>query len=320
MEQMLNKKRFHLEVWELLFRVIEEKSLVRVADQRGLERTQISRLIKTLEQDIGHELLIRNGPTIQPTQFALQAKSQLEPIWRDFNQTLLSLSTTGEQDSGIIRFGARPGFLQAQILPILGEFQQKYPHITFDIIADDDPRSFMRGQTDVMFYYGPINNPNLIENWVSRSVFIPCASPDYLKRYGTPQTPQELESHIGVLYTGRHRHQEQILERAGERRAYQWHSTLRANHMKAAKAAVLAGAGILADIPMHYCYKELISGELVAVLNGWHVPNLDYYIASTIEASRLKRVQIFIEWYVQKRREIEAERKRILQQQYHIPI
>ncbi len=320
MDQLLNRKRFHLEVWELLFRVIEEQSLARVADQRGLDRTQVSRLIKALESDVGHELLIRNGPTIAPTQFAMQAKNKLQPIWEEFNQSLLSLSTTGEQDSGIIRFGARPGFMQSQILPILGEFQQKYPHITFDIISDDDPRTYMRGQTDVMFYYGPVNNPNLIENWVSRSVFIPCASPEYVKNHGMPKTPEDLRSHFGIVYTGRHRHQEKVLELAGDRRTYEWHSTLRVNSMKAVKEAALAGAGIIADIPMHHCYKELMSGELIPVLNGWHAPNLDYYIASTLEATKLKRVQIFIEWYVQKRREIETERKRILQQQYNVPI
>ena len=118
--QQLNRKVFHLEVWELVFRVIEEQSLIRVADQRGLERSQISRLIKALEKDIGHELLVRNGPTIQPTQFALLAKEKLEPLWENFNQTLLELSSSGEQDSGIIRIGARPGFIQSQILPILG--------------------------------------------------------------------------------------------------------------------------------------------------------------------------------------------------------
>lgn len=312
--QQLNRKVFHLEVWELVFRVIEEQSLIRVADQRGLERSQISRLIKALEKDIGHELLVRNGPTIQPTQFALLAKEKLEPLWEDFNQTLLELSSSGEQDSGIIRIGARPGFIQSQILPILGEFQRKHPHITFDIIAEDDPRTYMRGQTDVVFYYGPVNNPNLIENWGSRSTFIPCASPEYIKNYGMPKFPEDLKKHIGIIYTGRHRRQDAVLEKAGERCPYEWHSTIRVNSMKSVKTAVLAGAGIIADIPMHHCYKELMSGELVAVLNGWHAPNLDYYIASTLEAAKLKRVQIFIEWYVQRRREIEIDRKRMLQE------
>ncbi|MBQ8829067.1 MAG: LysR family transcriptional regulator [Burkholderiaceae bacterium] len=313
MQSLFNRKTYNLGLWELFFKVLDEGSFSRVADQRGLERTQVSRLIKLLETEIGHELLVRNGPKIVPTHVALDAKRYIQPVLRNFDEALLTIKASGKEDAGTIRIGSRPGLMQAHLVPLLKEFQSIYPQITFDIFADDDPRAFMRGQTDLMLYYGPVNNPNLIETWITHSVFIACASPGYIRERGIPNTPKDLLAHTGIIYTGRARSFAEILESEYEQLNYQWKSTMRFNNILAAKAAVIADAGIILDMPMHHCYKELISGELVPVLNNWHVPQLENYIACTVESVKVRRVQRFMEWFVQRRREIESEMKHKLQ-------
>ena len=50
-----------------------------------------------------------------------------------------------------------------------------------------------------MLYYGPVNDANLVENWVTRSLFVPCASPKYLEKAGYPENPDELSDHAGVV-------------------------------------------------------------------------------------------------------------------------
>ena len=320
MKSLHTGKAMNLALWSLFFKVLEEGSFSRVADQRGIDRTQISRMITTLEEEIGHELLVRNGPKIQPTQIALEARQHIEPLIKGMHDALAQMMDSSEDESGSIRFGAMPGFMQTQIVPLLVEFQRIYPHITFDVTADDDPQAFMRGQTDLMLYYGPVHNPGLIEHWVTRAIFIPCASPKYIEMMGKPKTPADLARHNGILYTGRVRPHSDVLEKAGEQTRYKWKSMIRFNNILSAKAAAVAGGGIVLDMPMHHCYNEIVRGELVPVLNGWHVPNLDNYIGSTAEAAKLKRVQIFIDWYIRRRREIEGEFRRTLQEEYAVPI
>ena len=319
MKSLHTGKAMNLALWSLFFKVLEEGSFSRVADQRGIDRTQVSRMITTLEDEIGHELLVRNGPKIQPTQIALEAQ-HIEPLIKGMHDALAQMMDSSEEESGSIRFGAMPGFMQTQIVPLLVEFQRIYPHITFDVTADDDPQAFMRGQTDLMLYYGPVHNPGLVEHWVTRAIFIPCASPRYIEMMGMPKTPADLARHNGILYTGRVRPHSDVLEKAGEQTRYKWKSMIRFNNILSAKAAAVAGGGIVLDMPMHHCYNEIVRGELIPVLNGWHVPNLDNYIGSTAEAAKLKRVQIFIDWYIRRRREIEGEFRRTLQEDYAVPI
>jgi len=257
------------------------------------------------------------GRRISPTQTAIFLRQRIEPLARELAEALDAAECNrNSEDAGNIRFGAMPGFLQTQVVPLLAEFQQENPDVSFDVTGDDDPNSFMRGSTDLMLYYGPVNNPHLIEHWVSRSVFVPCASPKYLESRGVPHSPADLASHAGVVYTGRVRPHSTALELADRRESFCWKSEIRFNNILLAKTATIEGCGIVLDMPLHHCYREILSGLLVPVLDGWHVRNLDNYIASTREAGRLRRVQRFIEWYVRRRREIEGEQRRQVQMRH----
>ena len=306
----------HLGNWELLFLVLDEGSIARAADERGLERTRLSRLIAALEKETGVELFERIGRRLMPTQAALEIRPKIEPLIASLHKSLEDLRRGRSMESGSIRFGAMPGFLQTQVVPLLAEFQQAYPGVSFDVIGDDDPSAFMRGQTDLMLYYGPVNQPRLVEHWVTHSTFVPCASPLYLKEHGTPLAPDDLSRHAGILYTGKVRPHSQVLEFAGQQKSFGWKSQISFNNILLAKTACLEGCGILLDLPLHHCFREILEGRLIPLLGGWHIPNLDNYIAATKESGRLARVQLFIDWYIRRRREIEGEQKRRVQERY----
>ena len=251
-----------------------------------------------------------------PTQAALEIRPKIEPMIGRMRKALEDLHRGRSLERGSIRFGAMPGFLQTQVVPLLAEFQLAYPGVSFDVIGDDDPRAFMRGQTDLMLYYGPVNQPRLTEHWVTHSAFVPCAAPQYLREHGTPKTPEDLSSHAGILYTGRVRPHSQVLEFAGRQKTFGWKTKISFNNILLAKTACVEGCGILLDLPLHHCFREILDGRLVPLLDGWHIPNLDNYIASTKESGKLARVQLFIDWYIRRRREIEGEQKRLVQERY----
>lgn len=304
-------KAFHLGRWELLFKIMDEGSITRVADIENLQRSQLSRMVSGLEEELGIQLLERRGKRLNSTQAALELRSKIEPHITMVRRALEKTSELEEGDAGSIRFGAMPGFLQTQVVPLIAEFQQLHPQV-----SDDNPKAFMGGECDLMLYYGPVNDANLVENWVTRSLFIPCASPKYLEKAGYPEDPAELSNHAGVVYTGRVRPHSEVLVKNGRQQTFRWNSMIRFNNILLAKTAAVEGCGIVLDMPLHHCYEEVMNGQLVPILNGWQIPNLDNYIGSTLAASKLKRVQMFIDFYVRRRREIEGEQKRRLQEKF----
>ena len=313
-------KAFHLGRWELLFKIMDEGSITRVADIENLQRSQLSRMVSGLEEELGIQLLERRGKRLNSTQAALELRSKIEPHITMVRRALEKTSELEEGDAGSIRFGAMPGFLQTQVVPLIAEFQQLHPQVTFDVIGDDNPKAFMGGESDLMLYYGPVNDANLVENWVTRSLFIPCASPKYLEKAGYPEDPAELSNHAGVVYTGRVRPHSEVLVKNGRQQTFRWKSMIRFNNILLAKTAAVEGCGIVLDMPLHHCFEEVMNGQLIPILNGWQIPNLDNYIGSTLAASKLRRVQMFIDFYVRRRREIEGEQKRRLQEKYNFII
>ena len=316
----MRSKLMDLSAWELFLEVLERQSIARVAELHGMDRSQLSRRIAELEEALGTPLLVRSGRSIMPTQAALEAGKLMRPVLESAAAALGRLNSADAAETGSIRFGAMPGFMQEQVVPLLVDFQAIYPHITFDVISDDNPQQFMKGQTDLMLYYGPVHNAALVEHFVTRSAFIACASPRYLEQRGRPHTPLDLAAHAGIVYSGRVRPHSDVLELGGSRARYRFQSVIRFNNILAVKSAVVSGGGIALDIPLHHCYRELIEGKLVPVLDGWHVPNLDNYIAATKEASRLRRVGLFVDWYIRRRREIEGEQRRHVQEEFGVVI
>ena len=117
-------KALHLGRWELLFKIMDEGSITRVADIENLQRSQLSRTVSGLEEELGVQLLERRGKRLNPTQAALELRSKIEPHIVRVRRALEKTSELEEGDKGSIRFGAMPGFLQTQVVPLIAEFQQ----------------------------------------------------------------------------------------------------------------------------------------------------------------------------------------------------
>lgn len=310
----------NLATWQLVFSVMEEGSFATAAVKNNMDRPQLSRLVKALEEEIGRPLFSRKGRSIKPTLFALEAQAALTPVIASFDDAVGRLVNDREELKGNIRFGAMPGFLQQQIVPLIVEFQKIYPAITFDVIAEEDPEVLFNGSCDVVLYYGPRPGKGLVEHWVTRSLFVACASPSYLKKAGTPKTPADLQNHSGIVFTGTCRPHSEVLQLGNDEIHYRWKSQIRFNNILSAKNAAINGAGILLDCPAHHCFEDIVHGNLVPVLGGWHVPNLENYIGTTAEAATLKRVKTFIEWYIRRRREIENALIRRLQWDFGVAV
>ena len=73
-------KALHLGRWELFVqKFMDEGSITRVADIENLQRSQLSRMVSGLEEELGVQLLERRGKRLNPTQVALELRSKIEP-------------------------------------------------------------------------------------------------------------------------------------------------------------------------------------------------------------------------------------------------
>ena len=86
--------------------------------------------------------------------------------------------------------------------PRLGEFLDLYPDIHITLITTDEELDLAMREADVAIRLRQPTQPDLIQRKLFSVHFHAYASPDYLKRFGTPRTHEELDKHRIILLGG----------------------------------------------------------------------------------------------------------------------
>ena len=96
------------------------------------------------------------------------------------------------------------------------------------------------------------------------------ATPAYLRRHGTPQTPADLVRHTGLLLRTVNLNPVRRLYRDGiESEILEWKNVFITHDQIALKELLLEDRGIAVDLSLAHVVEELESGRIVSVMPGW---------------------------------------------------
>jgi DNA-binding transcriptional LysR family regulator len=128
----------------------------------------------------------------------------------------------------------------------------------------------MSGGVDVAIRFGQPDTPGLIARKLLETRVITCAAPDYLKRRGTPRSPEEIAGHEALLFrdpqSGRPFTWE--FHRRGQVVSCAVSGQVVMDDPSAALAACEAGQGLFQSLELGLA-PWLQSGRLVQVLDDW---------------------------------------------------
>lgn len=127
--------------------------------------------------------------------------------------------------------------------------------------------------------------------------FVACASPQYLARFGTPETPADCIHHQGLLLRLPGRHSVEHLARNGRYEKLVWQSSTIYNSQLDAIEALVLGGGICPDVCLPYFIDEYRKKRLVPVLTGWNRPLRTVCLYTSSHAYKKKRVRQFLTWF-----------------------
>jgi DNA-binding transcriptional LysR family regulator len=157
-------------------------------------------------------------------------------------------------------------------------------------------------EADVAIRMHPPKQPDLVQRHLMTWGWHVCASPDYLKKYGVPQRPEELDAHRLVLFGNHHPPVEEVnwLADAGRRPTAPRRALLEVNSVQAVLLAIRAGVGI-GVVPD---YAALENPDLVRILPDLKGPKIDVYFVYPEELRNSKRVAVFRDFLLARLAEI----------------
>ena len=263
--------------WTLLARTERCGSLSAAAALLGISLSKASRMISELERELGTPLLDRSRRPAALSEAAraalpavgrlLEAKSTLDSAFRSAG----AAAGTEAAPERTLRVSLPHNMGRGVFLAAFRRFEAEHDGVRIEILGDALPQDVTEGRLDIAWFgYRPEPDPGLFFEDGGVNVSILMASRRYTERCGTPQTIEELRERplfmrdtLNGSFSGR-------LECGGRSvDVSDWPNLVHADALSC-REQMLAGSGIAGDLTMTLVADELLRGEVVAVLPGWH--------------------------------------------------
>lgn len=189
-----------LEAMALLISAVEKGSLSAAARAQKTPVSTLTRKITDLEELLGTKLLIRSTRKLTLTDtgvaYVATAKGILEQVEE------LEREATGEFTTprGELVVATPVQFGRLHLLPIIDDFLIEFPQIKIRLLQSDRNVDLIDAHADMAVRIGPLPDSSMIATRVGALRAVVCASPSLLEKYGTPQTPQDLERMPSVIF------------------------------------------------------------------------------------------------------------------------
>ena len=181
--------------------VVDAGSFIGAAQSLPMSKAVVSRLVAELENRLGVRLLNRTTRTLSLTQegqaFYLRCKSVLA----DVEEAEAEVMARRGLARGVLKLNVPVTFGVMHLAPLWGEFMSQNPEVILDVTLSDRVVDLVDEGYDLAVRIGRLSSSTLVSRQIASTRMVLCASPDYLKRRGTPQHPSELASHDLIAYS-----------------------------------------------------------------------------------------------------------------------
>ncbi|SPF77980.1 LysR family transcriptional regulator [Pseudoprimorskyibacter insulae] len=240
-------------------------SFTAAAEQMGISNRLTSKYVAELETRLGTRLLQRTTRKVGLTPSGQDLLARAPALLDDLDDVLSEVSDGVSGFSGVIRIAAPVTFGEIYVAGMLGRFADKHPNLSLDLRLNDQFSDLAAEGIDVAFRLGTTDTLSIKSRKLGTFRAILAASPDYLARAGTPQTPEDLQRHACIVDTNRKNPKRWVLQKDGADHVALVTGQHQVNSARAASALAVAGHGII-YAPSFAIAPELEAGRLTPVL------------------------------------------------------
>jgi DNA-binding transcriptional LysR family regulator len=290
-------------------RIVERRSFTQAAEDLGLPRSSVTDAVKGLEARLGVRLLQRTTRSVSPTldgeayyRRCIDLISDLEDAEAGF---------TGGKPSGLVRIDVHGTQARHFLLPGLPKFLETYPDLRLHIGEAHQAMDMVREGYDCMLRAGELTvDSSLIRRRLATLQRGTYASPDYIRRFGLPLTPDDLErkDHRMVGYYAPDAPEIAPFDFAvdGKHRKMVLPAAITVIGPETNVASAGLGLGLI-QVPKYRVEADVAAGVLVEVLQDYPPAVLPVHVLYSHTRQLSPRLRVVIEWMVEQFRERTAE-------------
>lgn len=251
--------------------VVESGGFSAAARSLSMPLATVSRKVSELEDELGIRLLNRNTRQVTLTDSGRDYFESCRSILSQLDEAERAVVGEYRMPRGELIVTAPIVFGRMHVIPLVTELLADYPELTVKLLLVDRVVDLIEEHADVAIRIGSLPDSALVSANVGQIKRVVTASPDYLKRRGTPQRLADLGSHDCILITPLSEGHSWTLFSNKKVRNVEIQPRLVVTTAAAGIDAAISGAGLVQTL----CYQvaqDVSSGRLLQVLKDHEPP------------------------------------------------
>jgi len=182
--------------------VLDAGSLMGAARKLKAQQPTLSRHVAELEAQLGVPLFERTGRGVTPTVAALAIADAARQMEDGAGALLRTLAQRALATTGSVRIATSQVAASYLLPPVLAALHQAEPGIAIELVASNDLTNLLRREADIAVRMVRPAQGSLVAKKLADIPIVACAHARYLKRAGTPRTPEDLlrQRHVLIGY------------------------------------------------------------------------------------------------------------------------
>jgi LysR family transcriptional regulator for bpeEF and oprC len=263
----------------------------------NIPKTTLSAQVHALETRLRVKLLNRTTRHVSVTPDGAAYYERAVRLLSELEETEATVTQLANTPKGRLRIDIPGSLGRRVVVPALGDFLKRYPEIELEVGCTDRSVDLLQEGVDCVIRGGPVYDESLVARQLGSIDMVTCATPAYLKEFGTPRTLAEIERHHAVYYasprTGK------ILGftylKDGERVTFYGRQRMTINDSDGCVEAALADIGLV-QTPAFIAKDYIRDGRLIAVLTDHPSLRISFCILYPQNRHLSTKVRAFVEW------------------------
>ncbi|MCA0997088.1 LysR family transcriptional regulator [Alloyangia pacifica] len=247
----------------------------RAAAELAISPSTLSERIRELEARLGVRLLNRTTRSTSLTEEGERLLERTRDAIAVLDEAAASVTSGGNREvlTGRIRINGPAPAIELRLMPLVSSFLELHPGVRVEVVSEGDLVDVIGRGFDAGLRY----DESLAQDMIAVRLgpdqrMIVAGAPDYLKRHGVPQHPDDLERHSCITHVfGGGNTLPWSFEKDGKAFERFPKGRLAVNSTIAALIPARAGHGLIYGFD-DYLQPDLQAGTLVQVLDEWTPP------------------------------------------------
>ena len=275
--------------------VIARGSLSAAARAEGIAPAMIGRRLDALEARLGVKLLQRTTRKLALTDEGAAFLEDCQRILAELEEAEAAVSERSARATGHLVVSAPAGFGRQHVAPLVPSFLAEHREVSVNLNLSDRVVDVIGEGVDIAIRIASLTDSNLVGVKLADNQRVVVATPGYLKRYGTPQTLDDLAKHNCLAISSQGSQRGWTFRDHGKIVTMKVSGNMVCNDGAVLHDWAMAGRG-LAWRSMWEVNSEIESGQLVPVLEQFAAPGNDIYAVFAQRRHLPLRIRVFVDF------------------------